>query len=254
MAIDTAAKRRVAAAVGLQVVPSVTPDSDKDDVWRYSVSWSFLSSSAGSLTLCASVSGDILASHDESNQQQPDDFSRIGDGTILGRAQSLIVLPTITGPATYLCFFAKKTGSPTGNATVSIYNPTGTHGTDAKPDGGAALASATFNVALLTTTAQMYAFAISGWTPDPVGVYVAALEYSGGDLSNRIDVGSDTAEGHGGNPSWLLTSGGGVWATPSINDLIFSLKGAGSGVVLEPLSLHAGPALDGSLFGKALRE
>lgn len=93
-------------------------------------------------------------------------------------------------------FFLKKTGSPTGNATVKIYAETHAtaFGTDSIPT-GAALATSTTNldVSTLTTSYQWLNFAFDGtFTPVNGTHYCVSIEYSAGSTGNVVNVKLDS--------------------------------------------------------------
>jgi hypothetical protein len=111
-------------------------------------------------------------------------------------------------------------GAPTGNATAVLYAHSGTFGTSSVPTGAALATSKSFDVSQLETTNYALIdfefddqFALVAATN-----YVIAIEYTGGDVSNYVDVGGDSsAPSHGGNESAL----NGSWAAASGIDLCF---------------------------------
>lgn len=124
--------------------------------------------------------------------------------------------------ATVLMFYLRKVGSPTGTATAKLYASTGTHGADALPT-GAALASATLNVATLTTSFVEMDLLLSAAVSIVSGTtYCVALEYTGGDASNYVQLGTDpSSPTHAGNSAGM--SPGGVWTDQAGIDTIFAL-------------------------------
>ena len=147
----------------------------------------------------------------------------LGDGTIAGVGQS------ITGDGTELTslvVWLKKLGTPTGNLTVNLYAHSGTFGTSSVPTGAALATSETFDVSTLTTAYQQIELAFTDeFTLVNTTEYVIALEYSGGDGSNNVKVGTDVSSPtHGGN----LSEDTGSWAAESGEDMCFKVLGDGN--------------------------
>jgi len=119
-------------------------------------------------------------------------------------------------------FYLKKTNSPTGNASAKVYAYTGTPGVDAKPTGAALATSALFDVATLTTDFQLIEFIFSGAERIQLSAinYIVTFEYTGGDVSNVVNVGNDyVSPAHAGNGSFIQTP---TW-TAMDDDVIFYL-------------------------------
>lgn len=122
---------------------------------------------------------------------------------------------------TSVTFKLKKNGAPTGYATVKLYTHDGTFGTSSVPIGDPLAVSPALDVSTLTTgyvdtefvfdADQIYQL-VNGTK------YVVAIEYSGGDSSNYLQVGVDAGGAHGGNQS---TFNGTVWSAVAADDLYF---------------------------------
>jgi hypothetical protein len=113
---------------------------------------------------------------------------------------------SFTGSGIYLdsCkFYLRKFGYPTGNATASIYEHTGTYGTTGTGTGNALATSETFNVSTLTMTLALVTFSFTGANRILLNAdtkYVVVVEYSGGNSSNQVWIGADnTSPTHDGN-------------------------------------------------------
>lgn len=122
--------------------------------------------------------------------------------------------------------YLDKSGSPTGNAVVKIFAHSGTFGTSSLPTGSALATSDTFDVATLTTSFQLVEFTFSGVEQIALGSgtrYCVVLEYSGGDFTNRVNMGADnTSSTHAGNYGRLRNS---VWTAFSTIDNVFYVNG-----------------------------
>lgn len=102
-------------------------------------------------------------------------------------------------------FYLKKAGSPTGNAVAKIYAHSGTYGTDSAPSEAALATSTNFNVSTLTGSFVLTTFTFTGGNKIVLTEgtrYIAVIEYSGGDVSNYVDVATDSSPSHGGNMSY----------------------------------------------------
>lgn len=145
-------------------------------------------------------------------------------------------------------FYLKKTGSPTGNATVKIYAHTGTFGTSGVPTGSALATSNTLDVSTLTTSYQLIEQLFSGVENLSSGQYCLSFEYSGGDGSNRVDLAADssspTHEGNGFNKF------GSSWNS-SANDRIFYLLVAEESSASASQSPSLSPSASSSLSPSA---
>jgi len=131
-------------------------------------------------------------------------------------------------------FYAKKIGSPTGNAFVRLYATTGTVGTDAKPTGAALASSAAFDVSTLTTSYALYTFTLTvPYNLSNGADYAVVFENPASgtiDGSNIVVLGFDnTSPSHGGNQVFFHTS---AWQANNSADAIFYIYG----VVLNAFS------------------
>lgn len=100
----------------------------------------------------------------------------------------------------------KKWGSPTGNAVAKIYAITGTFGSTSKPTGSALATSDNFDVSTISNDGNFHEieFTFSGAEQIELsaGYYCVTIEYSGGDVSNYINIELDrTSSTHSGNAS-----------------------------------------------------
>lgn len=157
----------------------------------------------------------LLTSYSESNR---DDRYILYSGSIIRAGQSFL------GNGRKIAsvqFQLSKTGSPTGNATVSVYAHSGTFGTSSVGTGSALATSSTLDVSTLDGTYTLTEFTFSGdnailleaGTP-----YVVVLEYSGGDISNNVNLGVDTSSPtHEGNATNYVAS----WSAAATIDSCF---------------------------------
>jgi hypothetical protein len=184
----------------------------------------------------------VIDSYSESNA---DISQALNSGGTTGMGQAFTGTGAKIGSAKW---YLKKTGSPTGNATASIYASTGTFGTSAKPTGAALATSDNFDVSTLTTSSVLTTFSFTGAnriSPTNGTKYIVTIEYSGGDSSNHVDAGYDqTSPTHGGN--WSSLSGG-SWSALSFLDGVFYLNSYEAPEPSVPLSFG------GVYFGQPLR-
>jgi len=142
----------------------------------------------------------------------------LGNGTITGQAQSY----AHGAKAQYILkalFTLKKVGSPTGTATAKVYAHTGTFGSTGTPTGAALATSDTFDVATLTTSYQSIEFYFSTAFEALASTnYFVAIEYSGGDGSNYVDVQGAASGASPGNRA----ENTGTWAASAASDLTYS--------------------------------
>lgn len=124
-------------------------------------------------------------------------------------------------------FYLAKFGYPTGNAVAKIYAHSGTYGASSLPTGSALAVSEPFDVSALTSSYQLITFNFTGVNRIALSAatyYCVTIEYTGGDASNNIRVG--TAAGvpvvHSGNTFWT-DSGWVVAATWDTCFYIYSL-------------------------------
>lgn len=128
------------------------------------------------------------------------------------------------GYVTAVSFFLSKFGSPTGNAVAKIYATSGTHGTSAVPTGTALATSGNVDVSTLTGSYALTEFTFSQLVLlSENTTYCVVIEYSGGDVSNYVQVGIDaTAPAHAGNDAVYFAS---AWGANPGFDVIFTLTG-----------------------------
>jgi hypothetical protein len=158
-----------------------------------------------------------------------DALQNLGNGTIIGVAQSFAgSATTLTNARWYL----QKNSAPTGNATCKLYaaNTGGGSGTHI-PTGAALATSNTFDVTeLFTTVDTLIDFEFEDeFLMSAATTYCIALEYSGGDATNRVEVNVDTsAASHAGNFSTLT---GSTWTAVSATDAVFFVYQGGQVVI-----------------------
>lgn len=150
------------------------------------------------------------------------DFT-VGNGTITGQAQSFANGVNIK-KITKVRFFLKKTGAPTGNLTVTLHTHSGTFGSSSVPTGAALATSETFDVTRLFTSGyQEVEIRFLGAQQVSMSAstnYVIAVNYSGGDGSNYVQVRGLASSGtHAGNRSQNT----GTWAATATDDLAFKV-------------------------------
>jgi hypothetical protein len=153
-------------------------------------------------------------SYPDTNQ---DSTQQLGNGTILGVGQSIT---GAGGKLSRVRFELSKSGTPTGNAVAKLYTHSGTFGTSSIPTGTALATSENLDVSTLSTTAALVDLEFEDEvTLTNTTKYVIALEYTNGDGSNYVLMGTDTSSPtHGGNASTLT---GTTWSPASGTDLIF---------------------------------
>ena len=153
------------------------------------------------------------------------DFT-IGNATITGQAQSLQNGANATWLA-HVKVQLKKTGSPTGNAVAKLYaNLNAFGGGDDVPTGAALATSENVDVSKLSTTYETIEFGfMTSYKMTTSTSYCIAIEYTGGDASNYIQIrGLATTGTHGGNRAQK----NGTWAAVAADDLNFDLKTVGN--------------------------
>jgi len=124
---------------------------------------------------------------------------------------------------TYCTFYLYQYNSPTGNITASLYAHSGTYGTSSVPTGTALATSGAVSASGLSTSASPVDFTFSTpYTMSANTQYTIVLEFSGGDMTNRLAFNTDnTSPTHGGNTGFY---DGSYTATPTI-DMIFYVYG-----------------------------
>lgn len=137
---------------------------------------------------------------------------------------------TFTNNGTYVIDSAKcilnKVGSPTGNATMSLYAITGTPGSSALPTGPALATSGTLDVSTLTTTPTQHTFSFTSTNRVSMTngtTYILTLDYNGGNGSNEVSV--QCADIVSGQNSAAFVQGTG-WLKDTTETLAFQIFGA----------------------------
>ena len=139
-----------------------------------------------------------------------------------GWAQSFNV--TATGVLTKVTFYLIRTGSPTGNATASLYNFSGSFGSSAVPSGAALATSDNIDVSTIPTSLTLVSFYFSGANQlllTSGEQYMISIEYGigVGDASNKIGARLDNSSPtHPGSSSQKTVNN--TWSTSS-HDMIF---------------------------------
>lgn len=158
----------------------------------------------------------IIDSYSEANY---DTDVNVSSGNIVGISQSFTGNGKKIGSAV---FYLKKQGSPTGNATSSIYAHSGTFGTSSVPTGTALATSDVFDVSTLTTSYQLITFSYSAANQITLTAgtnYVVTMEYPGGTFpATAVFVGTDTTAA---TASGNYAQNTGAWSASSTRDNCF---------------------------------
>jgi hypothetical protein len=160
----------------------------------------------------------VVDSYDETNQ---DATSPVGDATNTGVGQSFT--SKVPGKLSEATFYLSKTLVPTGNATAVLYAlADALGGGDDVPSGAALATSDPLDVSTLTGSLVLTTFTFPDGPVLDVGEnYFIAVEYSGGDVSNYVNVGTDTsAAAHDGNEA--IEAGG--WTATAATDVVFFVR------------------------------
>lgn len=218
MAIDTAKKRRAAAGVGY-AIPSVTPDSAKDELWRASAAGSLVPAYVDSLPSVLACSVAVGA--------QLEAFETVTNAFGLAETggQDRIVA-TLQAPGyasmTGVCFRLQRTGTPGGSIKVVVHTDDGGKNVyDDPPD----FEGPEYDPDTISTSAAWYWFPVnvilSGYTNVTVG-----LQIEGGDASNYIDVYGDSLAGDADAVGGLIDFPSTVIATADIAFRLYGNLGA----------------------------
>ena len=164
---------------------------------------------------------DLIDSYSESNYST---LEGIYGGSVEGYAQSF------TGVAkkiTSCKFYLTKTSSPTGNIVAKLYAHTGTFGTSSKPTGSALAVSDNVDIATVSSvTIDLHEFTFSGanqYLMSASTKYCIAIEFTGGDSSNKLYAGTDTSSPTAdGNSAYLFSSD---WYESGSEDMCFYVYG-----------------------------
>lgn len=177
-------------------------------------------------TISINLNTALIDSYSETNQT---DFFALYSGAINGIGQSFSNPSSVTLDSSK--FFLKKTGSPTGNIVSKIYAISGTSGTNAAPTGSALATSDPVDASTLTTSYQLIPFTFSGAQRINLNAstfYIVTCEYSGGSVSNAVNVGVNFGGSASGNYSNLT---GGIWSGSNFYDACFYIYAASSTIV-----------------------
>ena len=162
---------------------------------------------------------------------------QVGNGTTIGIAESFTSPGIAPLTPCSIRVQGSKFGSPTGNVVARIYAHSGSLGTSSIPTGAFLAESNPVDVSAWNTSLieRLFEFEdevlLTGSTN-----YVVAIEYSGGDGSNYIQVGYDsTTPSYAGNKSTLV---GTTWSAQSTHDMTFIL-GLGNPSTLAILNISA---------------
>ncbi len=152
----------------------------------------------------------------------------LGDGTNLGLGQSWT--SSRFDKLTRVRVLMRKTGTPTGTVVCNIYAHSGTFGTSSIPTGSPLAVSETIDLSDMDDHILEYDFEFKdSFVPTSTTKYVVTIEYSGGDVSNHLEVGVDTTSPtHGGNQSTLV---GSSWTGFGGVDIPFRVRNGGRMIV-----------------------
>lgn len=171
----------------------------------------------------------VVDSYSESNQNTS---CAVYSPTLKGCGQTFTATGTTLDSAV---FYVSKFGAPTGSVYAVLYAISGTSGVNGTPTGSALATSDAFDISTLTTSHALKTFTFSG--ADRYSMvngtnYAIVLEYTNGDGSNALFVGSDnTTPTDDGNQVQYIAS----WTAPSNSDVVFYVYGDDSGG--SPVSL-----------------
>lgn len=187
MALDTAKKRRAAAGVGYPL-PSVTPDSGKDELWRASGAGSLVPAYVDSLpsVLACSVA---IGTQIEAFESVVNAYAMASVSGAYDRVGALLQAPghlNMTGA----CFRLDKVGSPTGSIKLVVHTDDGgSEVYDATPD----FEGPEYDISTLDANPAWYWFPLNVILSGYTNIFVA-LEIDGGDLSNYVAIYGETAD------------------------------------------------------------
>lgn len=147
----------------------------------------------------------------------------------------------VTGAATLgSCkFYLFRANSPTGNIVAKLYAHSGVYGTSSEPTGAALATSDTIDVTTLSASSQLVTFTFSGanqYSLSAATKYVISVEYTGGDGSNYIGVGSDsTSPTHSGN-TISYNGAYSIWAGTDVPFYVYSTSSNNTYTVTRDLA------------------
>jgi len=135
-------------------------------------------------------------------------------------------------------FYLKKTGSPAGDIKAKIFASTGSVGSTAKPTGSMLAESVSLSPSVLTGSYVMTELTFEGPYTTSSADYCVLIEYSGGDASNYIEVGTDSSTPSHGSNTFATDAKDSGWAEDATQDLIFDIYKAGP--TIESLMVYEG--------------
>lgn len=134
-------------------------------------------------------------------------------------------------------FYVAKLGSPTGNAVANLWAHSGTFGTSSQGTGTPLAVSDPVDISTLSSSHALATFNFS----TPFGLtagthYVITCNFTGGDASNKLEVGKGTDLAHPGNEA---SKSSGTWSHNAFDDVCFyvyddSTAGGGGGATVTP--------------------
>ena len=208
------------AGVGVDLTVAafdVSPENyeDFEENWVTPYAYGFVG--VGTDLTAAFFADTVGDSYSESNQSGQNALDSAG---FVGTAQSFTTTSTINSAVKRAIFYLKKTGTPTGAIVAKVYAHSGTYGTSSVPTGAALATSDPIDASTLTTSFALVTFNFSTLAALSASTnYVLSIEFSGGDASNHVDVGTDTTSPtHGGNSATLTAS---TWTAVAGTDLCF---------------------------------
>jgi hypothetical protein len=150
---------------------------------------------------------------------------------------------TGTVKLTSMKLYLKKTGAPTGTATVQLFAHSGTYGTSSVPTGAALATSDAFTVSTLTTDYALVTFTFTGANQYNLvqGTnYCIALVGDGCavDTSNDVQVGTDGSSPTATGNAFYYDNG--AWAAAAGVDAIFYVYGQAYEASVDALASAAG--------------
>lgn len=162
------------------------------------------------------------------NYENTDSTRILHAGTYIKVGQSF--LNTSASVLSKASFYIKKFGSPTGSITASIYAHSGTFGTSSIPTGSPLATSEAVSIASLTTSLVWTDFLFTTFIPLTTNTpYVIVINYSGGDVSNYLEVAIDaTSLTADGNESSTVAT---TWFPDSTLDVDFRVYAQTLGVM-----------------------
>lgn len=183
---------------------------------------------------------DSVSTYAEYDELNVDTWITIGGGgsNITGVSQSII---PINGRLDTFGVWARKTGSPPGDASFSIYTDVGTFGSSSVP--GELLGTQIRSANSVNSTPAWWInfFSSENILFDATERYCLVIQYTDGDASNYIEIASDssipTADGN------QATETSSVWSAQSGSDLAYQVT------ILSPMILKKSEIEDADFSG-----